>query len=192
MIHNLFATPVGEVFNKKHFDTEKEVTEECMKIKKEVKKGGDNWESNVFNTCGTYQIHLNAKFNSITKFVYDNIYEFADVIGYKNRKINCDSSWINYYKPGDYQEEHDHITDQLVSIYYLQTDRNCGNLKVNGPLLRTIPPLYDKNNAYTWQSFNFTPEPGKLIMFKSDIRHSVARNESDKMRISLAYNFKIL
>jgi|TARA_R100000353_G_scaffold165812_1_gene127133 uncharacterized protein (TIGR02466 family) len=192
MIHNLFATPVGEVINKQHSDIEKEHVDECLRIKKNVKKGGDNWHSPVFNTCGTHQIHLNPKFNIISKFVYDNICEFADVIGYKNTKIICGSSWINYYESGDYQEEHDHIEDQLVSIYYLQTSKNCGNLRVNGPLLRTMPPFFDKKNPYTYQSMDFTPVPGKLIMFKSDIRHSVARNESDNMRISLAYNFKIL
>jgi ectoine hydroxylase-related dioxygenase (phytanoyl-CoA dioxygenase family) len=55
-----------------------------------------------------------------------------------------------------------------------------------------MPPLYDKNNPYTWQNFDFTPEPGKLIMFKSDVRHSVGKNKSDETRISLAYNFKVI
>jgi uncharacterized protein (TIGR02466 family) len=192
MIQNLFSVPVAITTNEKHNEVQDELVDECTKIKKESKQGGSNWQSTVFNTCGTYNVHTNEKFNLITKFVFNSICDFADIVGFKNRQINCDSSWINYYEPGDYQEEHDHITDQLVSVYYLKSNKNSGDIRINGPLIRTMPPLYDKNNPYTWQNFDFTPEPGKLIMFKSDVRHSVGKNKSDETRISLAYNFKVI
>ena len=88
--------------------------------------------------------------------------------------------------------KHDVYFHQLVSVYYLKSNENSGDIRINGPLIRTMPPLYDKNNPYTWQNFDFTPEPGKLIMFKSDVRHSVGKNKSDETRISLAYNFKVI
>ena len=42
------------------------LTKECFNLKKQIKKGGENWKSDVYNTLGTYDLRKN-------KTVVDNI-----------------------------------------------------------------------------------------------------------------------
>ena len=51
---------------------------------------------------------------------------------------------------------------------------------------------FDNNNPYTYSHYYMNPEAGTLIMFKSNVKHGVQQNKTNKQKISLAYNFEIL
>lgn len=191
----LFSQPLAVVTNKNHLLIEKNIITRCRKIKNKIKKGGQNWSSSPYNTCGTFNIHTDQSFDSITKWIYEQISNFANEIGFKNNKINCSSSWFNFYNKYEHQEEHDHVEqgDDLIAVYFLKGLKNSGSLIFRPRLTNSLrTPFLDENNIFTWGSYVIDTQPGKLIMFKGDMRHLITQNNSNNSRISLAYNFKIL
>jgi len=189
----LFAQPLAVTTNKNHLLIEKNIVAECNKLKNKIKKGGSNWSSSPYNTCSTFDIHTDKSFDPITKWVYEEITNFANEIGFKNNKINCTNSWFNFYTKHDHQEEHDHVEqrDDLIAVYFLTGSKDSGDLilkpKVTNSLYTPIPA---QDNIFTWGSYMINTEPGKLIMFKGDMKHLVTQNNSKSYRISLAYNFR--
>ena len=189
----LFAQPLAVITNKNHLLIEKDIVNKCKKIKSKVKKGGYNWSCSPYNTCGTFSIHTDKSFDSITKWIYEQIFNFANEIGFKNNKINCVNSWFNFYNKYEHQEEHDHIEDDLIAVYFLKGFKNSGNLIFKSRSTNSLhTPFLDTNNIFTWGSYVIETQPGKLIIFKGDMKHLITQNKSNTSRISLAYNFKIL
>ena len=79
--------------------------------------------------------------------------------------------------PGDATGWHDHKSDAILSgVYYLDVPKNSGHINFRKRL----------NNL--WNEFYLRSETGKMILFDSKIQHSVAENQSNARRISLAFN----
>ena len=83
--------------------------------------------------------------------------------------------WFNEMQPGFKTSLHTHEEeDELLSaVYYIQADRNSGDLIV-------------RNAA---ESIAITPMAGRMILFRPEVPHQVETNNSDIMRLSVAINF---
>ena len=90
-----------------------------------------------------------------------------------------DDSWVNVYEKDFYQEPHVHTSpvNRFISgVLYLT--------EVNSPIW--FEPLFIPFNR-----FNIVPDLGDILLFNDDLPHSVAKNEKDGLRVSLAFNFKL-
>mgnify|MGYP003120298325 CR=1 FL=1 len=189
----LFAQPLAVITNKNHLLIEKDIITNCKKIKSKIKKGGYNWDCSPYNTCGTFNIHTEKLFDPITKWIYEQVINFANEIGFKKNEIGCSSSWFNFYNKYEHQEEHDHVEDDLIAIYFVKGLENSGDLILKPRFSSSLhKPVINQDNIFTWGSYKLKTQPGKLIIFKGDMRHLITQNKSNTSRISLAYNFKIL
>ncbi len=83
--------------------------------------------------------------------------------------------WFNEMPPGHSTTLHTHEeNDELLSaVYYIKTSPDGGDLV-----------LHDDEARITIE-----PRPGLLILFPPDLPHEVGRNDSDKTRLSVAFNF---
>lgn len=192
-LESVFAVPLGLSENIKHKTFEKKLVERCKKLKRQIKRGGTNWKVGTYNTCSTHNIHTDETFKELNQWVFNEIIEFANSIGYHKKGIACDASWFNFYKQYDYQEEHDHFAiHDIVAVYFLHGSLDTGNLILKSPLPyeRTSVELVP-NNVFTFNTYTIEPKPGKLVIFKSNLTHSVSQNRTKKDRISLAYNFSV-
>tara|TARA_Y100000004_G_C8896506_1_gene404401 strand:+ start:525 stop:1115 length:591 start_codon:yes stop_codon:yes gene_type:complete len=190
----LFAQPLAITINTDHKKIQKQLITQCRNIKNKIKKGGTNWHVSTFNTCSTHHLHTDKFFDPITNWIFKEILLFSENIGFKNKKINCTHSWFNFYKKYDHQEEHDHVgeRDDFIAVYFLTGTKQSGDLILKPSISTSLSiPDLDQNNLFTWGNYKISTEPGKLVMFKGDMRHLVTQNKSNKPRISLAYNFKI-
>ena len=190
-IQGLFPTPIGFSENPSQKLIKSKLIKECELLKKKVKCGGDNWNSTVYNTCQTSNLHKNKKFDNLHNWIFNEVKVFADKLGYTNKKMFCELSWFNYYNKHDYQEAHDHEGNEISAVYFLSTPKDCGQLRFISPEPKGIKRVYIKNNPLTWREFKVIPKEGLLVMFKSNLIHDVQQNKSNKPRISLSYNFKI-
>ena len=99
------------------------------------------------------------------------------VVPYKEMGLPMDEFWFNIARPGESTGWHDHKDRSVLSgVYYLKVPDNAGDI-----LFRKR----DKDKIVEW---NIRSETGKLILFHSNIEHSVTINKSNHNRISIAFN----
>ena len=99
------------------------------------------------------------------------------VVPYKEMGLPMDEFWFNITRPGESTGWHDHKNRSVLSgVYYLKVPDNAGDI-----LFRKR----DKDKIVEW---NIRSETGKLILFHSNIEHSVTINKSNHDRISIAFN----
>ena len=191
-ICQLFPVTIAMVDNPNHNLIKKNIVKECSLLKKTVKKGGEFWGSDVYNTLDTYNIVDNNKFKLLHEWLFEKIKDYAITIGYKNKQINCKDGWFNFYKKYDYQDVHDHEGNDISAVYYLSVPKNSGNIMFYTHEAKGTYICHDPNNIFTWKTYTIEPKEGMLLMFKSNLQHRVDPNKTNQSKITLAYNFKVL
>lgn len=187
-----FPTIIGTATNKNHSSIEKKLVEQCYSLKEKVKSGGQHWISkNTYNTSYTYNIWNDKNFKSLNDWVFEQIKEYSKQLNYVSEYV-CDSSWFNIYKKYDYQEKHEHSPSTFSCIYYLKANPDtCAKTWFYSKVIDGLEPKSNNNMIDTAGTINTPPRSGELIIFRSNIEHSVERQETEDERISIAYNFKI-
>ena len=189
LINELFPTVIGFSENKKHNNL---LTRHLYKIQKQINSGGQNWGSTVYNTDGTYNLHKDLKFNKLNDWIFSEVNNYKDIIGYQDFNMSCSRSWFNIYKKYDYQEKHNHVgTDTISAVYFYKVVKDNSNLVFHSHEPESVEQTFDKKNKYTWRSFIVEPKEGLLVMFKSHLIHNVLQKNNNEKRISFAYNFKL-
>ena len=85
---------------------------------------------------------------------------------------------------------HSHPNNFLSGSYYVRTHRGVDSVNFHDPRPQTgilRPPVTELTPQNTDQVV-VTVSDGILLMFPSYLAHSVAPNESDKLRISISFN----
>tara|TARA_R110000824_G_scaffold33593_2_gene107623 strand:+ start:1308 stop:1883 length:576 start_codon:yes stop_codon:yes gene_type:complete len=178
----------------KFFQYKKPLTnliKESYLIEKKYNLGGNNWyDSNkIYNTCGTYNLYNNKKFKNILLWIETCVKEYCDRLQiYSN--IYEKNAWLNIYKKHQGQEYHDHHVYDISAIFFLKGSINSAKVLFTDFNEKSKLPV--KNfidvNSTVWK-VSFTE--GTLIVFRSDLIHSVEQHMVDEDRISIALNFKI-
>jgi len=191
-LRELFPTVIGFEENKNHHK-EKHLIKHCKKIKSNIGMGGLNWSSGVYNTSGTYPIHMDKEFDNLNSWIFAQVYNYIAAIGFLNCNISVSSSWFNFYKQYDYQEMHNHLPDHddISAVYFLKSNQKKSSrifFKVdsdptlNDPISKSYNSL---NSSVVW----YEAVPGRLLIFRSNLSHCVERSEENDTRISLAFNY---
>lgn len=95
--------------------------------------------------------------------------------------------WLNVNKMNDYNVFHNHSNLPMTSVYYPYVPDDCESQLV---FLRTDAGAYQPELPHLQQRFSVNCKTGKLIIFSSYLFHNVTTNNSDKNRVSIAFNFK--
>ena len=104
------------------------------------------------------------------------------------------TSWVNLHKKGDWGQQHSHYNSVVSGVWYLDTTPESGEFiihpdnKLFGNLLDLPRRVY---NEFNGDQYAFTPQNGDLLLFPSNMKHSVTSNNSDKERLSLAFNYMV-
>ena len=122
---------------------------------------------------------------------FSNVLEFSKTIGYEKLGVQCKESWFNVYNKYDYQEAHDHMGFNISAIYILQGSHKTGTINFKNPSPSKEVHLFNPENEYTFSNMCINPQPGLLLIFDSNLVHSVSQNLTNEKRISLAYNFNV-
>ena len=160
-------------------------------MQSKTKSGGKEWVSNdTYNTSdGAYEPHLDSKFKELNHWINKSVALYVHETKIKF-KPNRYTSWFNIYKTGDYQEVHAHANSILSAVYFLKSSDKCG------PLIMQ-PPFQDQRDIGkvdgligTNTTIEYTPIPGRLVVFRSYMPHCVGKHQDDEDRITLAYNYQ--
>jgi uncharacterized protein (TIGR02466 family) len=98
--------------------------------------------------------------------------------------------WANINSPGSFNRKHTHFNSMLSGVYYPSVPDNSGQIVFVDPRVQahviTLPVT--GKTAFTSRKIRRTPVSGEFILFPSWLEHSVEMNESDKERVSVAFN----
>jgi uncharacterized protein (TIGR02466 family) len=109
------------------------------------------------------------------------------------------SYWINVNGKYDYNKTHDHPNSVLSAVLYIKVPKNSGTFVMERPDLMEVYWSHvlekeDRNNDKTYLQWKIDPEPNKLLIFPSWIKHYVEQNlteDEDDERISIAFNMSV-
>lgn len=183
-----FATPIWEcpVLG---IDNES-IKDYCLRVRKEKRgvqvsnRGG--WHSNEL-------IHpipedLQTLFKKLTLFVNEVCARYTGI-----NTLELGSFWININGKHDYNLAHDHQKSILSGVYYVSVpENNMGDLVIHRGDNAEYFLTGDIKREYTTTNSQVSIKPAKestFYLFPSWSKHHVERNESDKERISVAFNF---
>ncbi len=123
-------------------------------------------------------------------YLESKVDEFSRHYGCENH-YRIDQSWINIYEKGDFQESHTHIGFDFSGIYFLSAPKDSSKVIFENPLnIYNMKPLKNKNPSDLYvESAIYESVEGRLLLFRSNLRHGVFPHGSDSSRISLAFNF---
>jgi len=105
-------------------------------------------------------------------------------------EIEMTGCWANIGATGASHAIHSHPNNFLSGIYYVHTHPGADSVNFHDPRAQTAiirPPVTELTSQNTDQVV-VTVSDGMLLMFPSYLAHSVAPNESGKLRISISFN----
>lgn len=122
--------------------------------------------------------HLTTKIFEEKKYIYD--------------RFEITGMWANTLNKGEFHRPHTHSNNILSGVYYVQSDSNCDiNFYDPRPQADVLSPKkseLNENNASVWFQKSNT---NSMIFFPSWLQHYVPTNETDNLRISIAFNIML-
>jgi uncharacterized protein (TIGR02466 family) len=183
-----FPTPV--YFVDASLDVKQAIIKEYMQKEHAINKQltTDAWGDSI-TTSYNESTNLIEEHNLVTlkKHIIDNVIEFAKHLVTKQTKLTLDGSWVNYFKPGQFEERHQHYPSFISGVYYLKTNGADGDLRFYAPST-AMSVMNDKNRFLAFKTANYSPQEGRLILFPSWVEHSVGMNKTQDTRVSIAFN----
>ena len=152
-------------------------------------------EGKIISNRGGWQSKDFVKDDKILSIIMDIVRELPVLNKGINFNVEC---WFNINGTNDYNTKHVHPNSDLSGVFWLKTPRNCGNIVFESPHnfssymeMQSYTEKFKHDSGFTYNYF-FKPIEGKMLIFPSSLQHSVEINESDKTRISVSFNIKLL
>jgi uncharacterized protein (TIGR02466 family) len=181
---------------KSHIDVDTTLMhKEVQKTKKELGMDANNyWICNTLNTAnGDYNLlEYPEVYGPLMEHMLEEVKEFVSEFGIVDSVVSLAGAWVNIAPVGGFQEFHIHPQSHFSAVYYLNVDKGCGDIVLRHPKGPKMFPLESfVDNLLQHSTYSYTPTPGMLIVFRSDIEHLVQENRSTSPRISIAANFVV-
>ena len=121
--------------------------------------------------------------------------DYVRTVFLSDQKLSITQSWVNITSKGQSHSRHVHYNSIVSGVFYLKTSETTppiilDNHRCNFPV-RPSQNLQQQDGALNFvlnDTVSLSPQTGQLILFPSDIVHSVPENTSDTDRISLGFN----
>ena len=161
-------------------------------IEKELKHiEGVEWKQQVsnynFKSKDTY-LSEHEELKDIVSFFKECIDDYCNTIVNSEQRLVITQLWANRNPKGSKHHEHVHPNSILSGVFYLRQDPKLPPIqfsKSNQHAMKLDPRKYNNFNAET---FLLPCTAGELILFPSNLRHSVPTNQGEEERISLSFN----
>ena len=116
--------------------------------------------------------------------------DFATHYG-SNDLYECTESWYNIYQSGKYQEFHMHPYNIFSAIYYVKVpDGTSGTYFKRPDMGSMLPPKNKEKHTILNQDVLIAPPQERtVIIFRSNLQHSVLPSTFDGERVTIALNF---
>jgi uncharacterized protein (TIGR02466 family) len=157
-----------------------------------LNEGKNEFQSQCISTIRTNSNILNhPDFFKVRKEITKSIQEYCEYLKLDMSKpFRVRDSWLNYYQPGMYQENHIHHNSLISGVLYI-LGSGAADFYVSSPLHNQqsiLPEFRDKHHSF--ENHNYETIDGRILMFLSSTLH--ATRPTDREKISLSFNIDIL
>lgn len=187
-VHNLFPTPLFV-----HDDiTSTEEQREFIYSQKWYRPPADNgWLTNNHYILD----------EDVMKTLKDKIMNCMEMYAYDVMKLPMEmgfrmtNSWAVKHTEGDWAQQHIHTNSIFSGVYYLDTNEETGNISFHRDTKHHVLPMtsrpgrYTERNEYNTDEHKIDSNTNRLVLFPSEVLHSVGKSVSKWDRYSLAFNF---
>jgi len=160
--------------------------QECRK----ENQGGD---------AGGQKIHYNRQsedtfvldrpeLSNIRAFIEAKLHEFVTKIYASTDKLVITQSWLNKSKKGESHHEHVHPNSMISGVWYPQIHEQMPPIQFRSRQQRDVSLQTEQFNTFNSATFMLPMKRGELILFPSNLTHSVPTNVGEEERISLSFN----
>lgn len=115
------------------------------------------------------------------KFYVHSVLECSD-------ELVITQAWSNICEKGKKHHEHVHPNSIVSGVFYFQINENLPPIEFRNPNTHSFNLNIQKQNNFNSATFLLPLNSGELILFPSNLTHSVPENKADLPRISLAFN----
>ena len=159
--------------------------EECRK----ENNGGDAGNAVHYNRQSEDTFVLDRpELANVRAFIEAKLHEFVTKIYSSTDKLVITQSWLNKSKKGESHHEHVHPNSMVSGVWYPQIHEQLPPIQFRSKGQRDVALQTEKYNTFNSATFMLPMKKGELILFPSNLSHSVPANQSDEERISLSFN----
>jgi uncharacterized protein (TIGR02466 family) len=180
-----FPVPIyveNNLFDKKQ---NKEWANHILSLKDSCVDVNHIWVGSTISSIQTNRM-LDEKFDPLIKVVTSHVEKFAEY-HQSYAKYECKNSWFNVNYKNTFQEFHCHVNNIFSAVYYVSAPKGSSNIIFEDP---KEPDMFSvKESIGLPNRASYEAEEGKLIIFRSYLRHCVTQHKSNLPRISISFNF---
>ena len=159
--------------------------QECRK----ENQGGDAGNIQHYNRQSEDTFVLDRpELSNIRAFIEAKLHEFVTKIYASTDKLVITQSWLNKSKKGESHHEHVHPNSMISGVWYPQIHESLPPIQFRSRHQRDVSLQTEKYNTFNSATFMLPMKRGELILFPSNLTHSVPVNNSEEERISLSFN----
>ena len=151
-----------------------------------------SWACDLYTTIGSPRMLLEREgARRLLTIAQDNVNLFAQTLGFdtSQQRLRIHECWINAYAAGHSQEIHLHRNSVVSGIYYVQAPPGSGATLFYSPFADVmLEPRAVEGNALNAKVTGFPPVAGRMLLFRSHLRHSVMPGTFDGERTTVAFN----
>ena len=152
----------------------------------------DSWASTVYTTLNSAdQLHELPDFAPLTDHILREAAAFAEALKLDHQRypLRISDCWFNIYGPKDGQESHLHANNLISGSYYVKAPEGSSGLMFHSPMdNQMLDPPYSAFNDFNTVIAEMPIEEGRMVLFRSFMRHSVRPSAIDDERISISFN----
>ena len=133
-------------------------------------------------------------FDRLRKWIDSEVMKFARELemDLDGGKLVMGTCWVNIMGKYSHHGFHLHPLSAISGTYYVQVPKDSGVLKLEDPRLAAFmgsPPRKAGAQEKNLRHASVKPEPGKLVLFESWLKHEVPANLADADRVSVSFNY---
>ena len=156
---------------------------------KQSKELGVDFKNLHFNRQSVDNFILdNPVMANIRKWIESKIHEYSSSIMGSKSELFITQSWLNKSGKGESHHEHSHPNSLLSGVWYPQIHEKLPPIQFRSSNSRDVSMSVDTFNQFNSSTFMLPMRMGELIIFPSNLVHSVPQNVFDQERISLSFN----
>ena len=140
-----------------------------------------------FKSKDTYLLE-HKQFKNIKNFIYESLNKFTKNISQSDQRLVVTQCWLNKNPKGSKHHEHVHPNSIISGVFYFKQDPKLPPISFSKSIQSAMKLDPKKYNNLNSETFLLPCTDGELILFPSNLKHSVPINMGDEPRISMSFN----
>ena len=140
-----------------------------------------------FKSKDTYLLN-HEQFKNIKNFIYESLNKFTKEVLMSDQRLVVTQCWLNKNPKGSKHHEHVHPNSIVSGVFYFKQDPKLPPISFSKSIQSAMKLDPKKYNNLNSETFLLPCTDGELILFPSNLKHSVPVNMGDEPRISMSFN----